>query len=120
MRIRGSCGLLLLAAVQIECASEGSMISNSEILAPASKPHESYDIHADDRVACAFRAGASTAETLGDGPDVPQPASAGLKHVVILMQENRSFDHVLGGLTELSDDPMAGVKAGVVNGAKNP
>lgn len=48
------------------------------------------------RAACAFDAGAWPAETIGTeypvGDDIP------IKHVVVIMQENRSFDHYLGRL----------------------
>jgi phospholipase C len=48
------------------------------------------------RSACGFRAGAWPAETIGKeyrlGDDLP------FKHVIVIMQENRSFDHYLGRL----------------------
>jgi phospholipase C len=48
------------------------------------------------RSACAFAKGARPAETLGKeipiGDDIP------IKHIVVIMQENRSFDHYLGRL----------------------
>jgi phospholipase C len=48
---------------------------------------------------CHFKTGSTTAESLG--PDVPSAAAVG--HVVVLMMENRSFDHYL------SDLPAVGV-----------
>jgi phospholipase C len=51
---------------------------------------------APQRQACAFDAGAWAAQTLGTedpvGTDIP------INHVVVIMQENRSFDHYLGRL----------------------
>jgi phospholipase C len=48
------------------------------------------------REGCAFEAGAWPAETLGTefpiGDDIP------IDHVIVIMQENRSFDHYLGRL----------------------
>jgi phospholipase C len=29
-------------------------------------------------------------------PPLPNPASSGIDHIVVLMMENRSFDHMLG------------------------
>ncbi len=51
---------------------------------------------APQRAACAFDAGAWPAQTIGTdypvGPDIP------INHVIVIMQENRSFDHYLGRL----------------------
>jgi phospholipase C len=51
---------------------------------------------APQRQACAFDAGAWPAQTIGTeypiGTDIP------INHVVVIMQENRSFDHYLGRL----------------------
>jgi phospholipase C len=48
------------------------------------------------RQSCTFEAGAWPAETIGNeyplGDDIP------IKHVIVIMQENRSFDHYLGRL----------------------
>jgi len=45
------------------------------------------------RAACEFEAGALAADTVGcTGADIP------IEHVVIIMQENRSFDHYFGHL----------------------
>ncbi len=52
-------------------------------------------------VDCAFGPGARAAETLGPGAAA---ARAHLGHVVVLMQENRSFDHLLGRLRALGRD----------------
>jgi phospholipase C len=53
-----------------------------------------FDEHREDRLACAFGPGASTIETIGGGA----PDAAALKHVIVVMLENRSFDHMLGAL----------------------
>src|ERR1700722_776727 len=51
---------------------------------------------APERAACAFEAGAWPAQTIGVeypvGSDIP------INHVIVIMQENRSFDHYLGRL----------------------
>ena len=48
------------------------------------------------RSACAFSAGALPADTLD--PDIPRGDDIPLEHLVIIMQENRSFDHYFGRL----------------------
>lgn len=48
------------------------------------------------RASCGFRAGAWPAETLGR--DVPVGDQIPIDHVIVLMQENRSFDHYLSRL----------------------
>jgi phospholipase C len=46
--------------------------------------------------------GDSTAATLAHPatvhPDLPDPAASGIEHIVVLVMENRSFDHILGWL----------------------
>lgn len=50
----------------------------------------------EDRQACAYKAGSRTTEVLG----IPRELAATLpiRHVVIVMKENRTFDHLLGKL----------------------
>jgi len=48
------------------------------------------------RQACTFTAGGTVKETLGLSDT--QRTSIPIKHVVVLMKENRSFDHLLGKL----------------------
>jgi phospholipase C len=61
-----------------------------------------YDIHAEERRACSvFGPGSLTTDTIG--PDVPHGAALPFKHVVVLVQENHSFDNYL------SDLPAAGM-----------
>jgi phospholipase C len=54
------------------------------------------------RQACMFGAGASAADTVG--LDEATRAQLPIKHVIIMMKENRSFDHMLGGLASLQPD----------------
>lgn len=49
------------------------------------------------RTACTFAAGATVAETLGI--DDATRRAIPLTHVIVVMQENRSFDHLLGHLS---------------------
>ena len=48
------------------------------------------------REACAFGSGARVSASLGIGTDVS--AAIPIRHVIIMMKENRSFDHLLGKL----------------------
>jgi phospholipase C len=56
------------------------------------------DPHLADRLACAFPAGARAADT------VAAPGALPIKHVIVVMKENRSFDHIFGGLRALQPD----------------
>src|SRR4051812_21540287 len=47
---------------------------------------------------CAFQAGARVAETLGLDPQAR--AAIPIKNIIVMMRENRSFDHLLGRLHE--------------------
>ncbi len=60
-----------------------------------------YDLRAADRDACAFGPGSRTTETVG--PNVPHGDALPFEHIVVLMMENRSFDHYFSEL------PRAGV-----------
>ena len=56
-----------------------------------------------ERSACAFAAGALARETMAcpaSGSDIP------IQHVIVLMQENRSFDHYLGHLPGRGQDDV--------------
>jgi phospholipase C len=54
------------------------------------------------RSACAFQAGALAADTVGL-TDAARRALP-IKHVIVAMKENRSFDHLFGGLGEVQPD----------------
>jgi phospholipase C len=58
------------------------------------------------RAACAFRAGDRAADTLGI--DRATLDAIPVRHVVVVMKENRSFDHLLG---RLHDEGQPGVEA---------
>lgn len=57
-----------------------------------------WDVNADKRKSCVFALGSKTTETIG--PAVPHGDALPFKHVIFLMQENRSFDHYLSKLPE--------------------
>ena len=58
------------------------------------------------------------------GNSAPTAATDPIKHVVVLMMENRSFDHMLGYLQQMKDSvyskvdgiPAAGVRSNPDNG----
>jgi phospholipase C len=64
------------------------------------------DSTAAERSACAFTAGARAADTLGI--DRATLDSLPIRHVIVVMKENRSFDHLLG---RLHDEGQPGVEA---------
>lgn len=85
MRFASSRGVLLLLMCAAACGSgDGGMESGQT----GSK--------AQARRACTFSAGALPEETLG--AEVPQGTQIPIDHIVVLMQENRSFDHYFGQL----------------------
>lgn len=59
-------------------------------------PTPSPALLAAKRAACGFGRGAHVAETLG--PAAPSPARIPIKHIIVMMKENRAFDHILGRL----------------------
>ncbi|MBK7580013.1 MAG: hypothetical protein IPI67_07370 [Myxococcales bacterium] len=61
-----------------------------------------YDLHMLDRLQCKYDKGALTTETVG--PSVPHGDTLPFEHIVVLMMENRSFDHYFSKL------PAYGVK----------
>jgi phospholipase C len=62
------------------------------------------DPRASERAACAFHAGASVEQTLSIG--ATERATIPIEHLIVVMQENRSFDHYLGELS-VSGQPDA-------------
>ncbi len=74
-------------------ASDGADTSDG---ADASDDAPVVDPYAAQRAACAFAAGSRVEETLGIS--AAARAALPIKNVVVLMKENRSFDHVLGRL----------------------
>lgn len=65
------------------------------------------DPHAAERTACAFAAGAHVADTLGF--DAAARARMPITHVIIVTQENRSFDHMFGHLSRAGQPEAEGI-----------
>lgn len=90
---------LLLPACRTDCrammaSGEPLTVEDPPLVCPVELP---ADVHEAERAACTFGAGAMPSETLG----VPAALSQQLpiRHVIVVMKENRSFDHLLGGLS---------------------
>jgi phospholipase C len=66
-----------------------------------------------ERAACTFRQGASATTTLG--VDRATALTIPIRHVIIIMKENRTFDHVLGKLHEQGQPATLPVPAGFGN-----
>ncbi|HEY1957474.1 MAG TPA: alkaline phosphatase family protein [Polyangiaceae bacterium] len=75
------------APVSVDAGLDATVDAPADVKIAQEPP---FDIHADDRAACAFGAGALTTDTVG--PNVPHGDALPFKHVVFLMMENRSFD----------------------------
>jgi phospholipase C len=71
------------------------------------------DPHAAQRSACAFAAGARTLDTLGITPAVR--ATIPIKHVIVVTEENRSFDHFFGKLPQFGQPDADGLPASFAN-----
>jgi len=63
---------------------------------PACVTPVAADLYAGARAACLFSMGATPAETLG--VEVTGSAASAIKNIIVVMKENRSFDHLLGAL----------------------
>ena len=75
----------------------GVVDAGADALTPPDLPRtRGEDELAPMRAACAFGAGAWPAETLGK--ELPIGADIPIDHVIVIMQENRSFDNYLGRL----------------------
>jgi phospholipase C len=65
------------------------------------------------RLACAFGMGQPASQTLGiDGGTL---AALPIRHVIVVMRENRSFDHLLGHLHDRGQPEVEGIPATYMN-----
>ncbi|MBI1747992.1 MAG: alkaline phosphatase family protein [Acidobacteria bacterium] len=65
------------------------------------------------RARCDFEAGATVLESLGIGDE--ERAAILIEHIIILMQENRSFDHYLGRLPQFGHTDVEGIPPNYTN-----
>jgi phospholipase C len=95
--MRSSVLLLALAAPVVSCSLiDPQAIDRGPLCSTSSDP-------VDQRASCAFAAGAYPGDTLAcpsSGDRIP------IDHVIVLMQENRSFDHYLGHLRGHGQDDV--------------
>ncbi|HEY2511651.1 MAG TPA: alkaline phosphatase family protein [Polyangiaceae bacterium] len=71
------------------------------------------DPHAKDRAACTFAAGARVADTLG--LDDAGRAALPITHLLVIVEENRSFDHYYGKLSAAGQPEAEGWPASFAN-----
>jgi phospholipase C len=71
------------------------------------------DPYAAQRTACTFAAGARTLDTLAITPAIR--AAIPIKHIVVVTEENRSFDHFFGQLPLFGQPDAEGWPAGYTN-----
>jgi phospholipase C len=102
-------GMLFAAAVSaVGCRTECRSVNTGLVPPTAEDPPVECpvvvpaDVHADERAACAFGAGATVEQTLGVSRELSQRLP--IRHVIVVMKENRSFDHLFGRLHEQQPD----------------
>ncbi len=64
----------------------------------------SFDTNASQRKACTYGPGSTISQSVG--ANVPRGDTIPIKHVVVLMMENRSFDHYYSGLKKYYPNPV--------------
>ncbi len=100
---------MVAAVLGASCGSSWGLDAITTLATPADAPLECgvtlpADTLAPTRDACGFHAGAHPEETLGVSPETA--ARFPIRHLVVLMRENRSFDHLLGQLHD-QGQPLA-------------
>jgi phospholipase C len=80
---------------------------------PSSCSQPIPDPYAGQRTSCTFAAGAKTLDTLGITPAIR--SSIPIKHVVVVTEENRSYDHFFGQLHTSGQPDSEPVPAGYTN-----
>ncbi len=73
------------------------------------------DTLAPERAACTFGAGAKAEDTLGISPELARDIP--IRHVIVVMRENRSFDHLFSKLHEQGQPEVEPVPASFSNRA---
>jgi phospholipase C len=78
-------------------AGSGEIDASGDVLAPPPITRTQTEAQlGPQRAACAFDAGAWPAQTIGT--DYPLGSDIPINHILVIVQENRSFDHYLGRL----------------------
>jgi phospholipase C len=80
----------------------------------------SYDTQESNRKSCKFTSGSKTTETIG--AKVPHGDAMPFEHIVVLMQENRSFDHYFSELANygVKDVDVPAANASNIDPDANP
>jgi len=121
-RSRSIVALLLLAAAPPACdpqKSDWGFDAIRTMVTPADDPtlgcglQIPADPAADARAACQFSAGARAPASLGIDESVR--AQIPIRHIVVMMKENRSFDHLLGRLHNLGRPDVEAVPSTYFN-----
>lgn len=106
------------AEPQLQQRCVGPAVSPVENIVPSDANLSWDDTHQQDRRSCNYKKGSKPSESLGS--DVPhQTLMKSVKHVIVIMRENRSFDHYLGAYPDDLDRREQHVKL-VDSDAKNP
>jgi phospholipase C len=79
----------------------------------ARSPGEQTDSREKQRLACQFTAGTLATDSVG--PERPHGERIPIDTIVVLMQENRSYDHYLGRLHDLGQEDAEEVPANAAN-----
>jgi phospholipase C len=87
------CGVAPSLAADMDLPDGGAV---DMVTAPTCPSVPKADPLAAGRLSCTFTAGAMPVDTVG--VDDAARAKIPIKHVIVLMKENRSFDHIFGGL----------------------
>ncbi|HVU52266.1 MAG TPA: alkaline phosphatase family protein [Polyangia bacterium] len=94
-------------------AADSDVATDASDEAPPPPPPPVIDPFADQRAACHFGPGARVTETLPISARAR--AAIPIKHVVILMKENRAFDHLLGNLHAQGQPDTEAIPASFTN-----
>ncbi len=114
-------GVAAFAASSISCAftaSKWGLDAIDTMVTPVDPPLTCGAQIPDDtmtskRTACTFAAGAHAAQTLDVSTSVSNQLP--IRHIIILMKENRSFDHMLGKLHEQGQPGTEAVPPSFIN-----
>jgi len=113
--------LPLLAVAPFECTpqlSDWGFDAIEQMQTPADPPMQCsfslpQDTLASQRQACAFERGALSAQTLNLAPGAVDQIP--IRHVIFMMKENRSFDHLLGKLHDEGQPETEAIPPGFTN-----
>jgi phospholipase C len=104
----------IASAIGIACGSPERADSVGTSMPPQrSSSRQERPSLKDRRAACEFIAGATALETLGISDE--DRAQIPLHHLIILIQENRAFDHYLGRMPQYGHTDVEGIPEAYVN-----